>query len=229
MMAFVLLSIQGNYDLGTFFSIFNTLLEVFSVFAQKFKVKVRYSVINFFLSSEGLKVKFVNPVNVRYISFSVSSSSVMEHVVSENVAQPIELLHGVEDKYGGVILYMKDPLDSEVFVAALRASISKWRQEGKKGIWMNLPIELVNLVEAAVKEGFYYHHAEPTYLMLVYWIPETPSTIPANASHRVGVGACVINDEREVLHLRLLSISTLIKSTQNSRWPLCFINMYVSQ
>ncbi|XP_042479326.1 nudix hydrolase 2-like isoform X3 [Macadamia integrifolia] len=123
----------------------------------------------------------------------------MEHVVSENVAQPIELLHGVEDKYGGVILDMKDPLDSEVFVAALRASISKWRQEGKKGIWMNLPIELVNLVEAAVKEGFYYHHAEPTYLMLVYWIPETPSTIPANASHRVGVGACVINDKREIL------------------------------
>ncbi|XP_042479336.1 nudix hydrolase 7-like [Macadamia integrifolia] len=121
----------------------------------------------------------------------------MEHV-SENVAQPIELLHGVEDKYEGVIIDMKDPLDSEVFVDTLRASISKWRQEGKKGVWIKLPIELVNLVEAAVKEGFCYHHAEPKYLMLVYWIPETANTIPAYASHRVGVGACVINDKREV-------------------------------
>ena len=34
--------------------------------------------------------------------------------------------------------------------------------------------------------------------MLVYWIPDTPSTIPANASHRVCVGAIVLNDKREV-------------------------------
>ena len=35
--------------------------------------------------------------------------------------------------------------------------------------------------------------------MLVYWIPDTPSTIPANASHRVSVGAIVLNDKREVI------------------------------
>ncbi|KAJ4976792.1 hypothetical protein NE237_001898 [Protea cynaroides] len=123
----------------------------------------------------------------------------MEHVVSENAAQPVELFHGVEDWYGGVKVEMKDPLDYDVFVATLRASISQWRQEGKKGVWIKFPIELVNLVEAAVKEGFWYHHAEPKYLMLVYWIPESPNTIPANASHQVGVGAFVINDKREML------------------------------
>ncbi|XP_043692608.1 nudix hydrolase 2-like isoform X3 [Telopea speciosissima] len=126
----------------------------------------------------------------------------MEHVVSESGAQPVELLHGVEDDFGGVIVDMKDPMDSESFVASLRASISKWRQEGKKGVWIKLPIELVNLIEAAVKEGFWYHHAEPNYLMLVSWIPDTPNTIPVNASHRVGVGAFVINDKREMLVLQ---------------------------
>lgn len=50
-----------------------------------------------------------------------------------------------------------------------------------------------------LQEGFWYHRAEPSYLMLVYWIPETASTIPANASHRVGIGAIVWNDKREVL------------------------------
>lgn len=48
------------------------------------------------------------------------------------------------------------------------------------------------------QEGFRYHHAELNYLMLVRWLPETPDTIPANASHRVGVGAFVLNDKREV-------------------------------
>ena len=50
-----------------------------------------------------------------------------------------------------------------------------------------------------MQEGFRYHHAEPTYLMLVYWIPESESTIPLNASHRVRVGAVVLNHNKEVL------------------------------
>ncbi|KAE9458353.1 hypothetical protein C3L33_09749, partial [Rhododendron williamsianum] len=68
---------------------------------------------------------------------------------------------------------------------------------GKRGVWIKLPIALVNLVEIAVQEGFRYHHAEPDYLMLVYWIPETANTLPANATHRVVVGAIVMNDKRE--------------------------------
>ncbi|KAJ4976151.1 hypothetical protein NE237_001257 [Protea cynaroides] len=170
--------------------------------SSKFKVqslKVICALNRRSVPKKGLKIKSVDPLTVRYMSHSVSSSSAMENVVSENAAQPVELLHGVEDDFGGVIVDMKDPLDSDVFVATLRASISQWRQEGKKGVWIKLPIELVNLVEPAVKEGFGYHHAEPKYLMLVYWIPESPNTIPANASHRVGVGACVINDKREML------------------------------
>ncbi|KAJ9672404.1 hypothetical protein PVL29_025859 [Vitis rotundifolia] len=49
------------------------------------------------------------------------------------------------------------------------------------------------------QEGFCYHHAEPDYLMLVQWISEPPSTIPANATHRVVIGAIVMNDKRELL------------------------------
>lgn len=68
-----------------------------------------------------------------------------------------------------------------------------------KGVWIKLPIRLAHLVEPTVKEGFRYHHAESDYLMLVYWIPETPDTLPANASHTVGIGAFVMNNNREVL------------------------------
>lgn len=54
-------------------------------------------------------------------------------------------------------------------------------------------------VGGMMQEGFRYHHAEPNYLMLVYWIiPETSCTIPPNASHRVRVGGLVLNDKKEV-------------------------------
>ncbi|XP_050914758.1 nudix hydrolase 2 [Lathyrus oleraceus] len=74
-----------------------------------------------------------------------------------------------------------------------------YSKQGKKGIWINLPLQHSNLVHSAVQAGFRYHHAESDYLMLVYWIPDTPDSIPANASHRVGVGAFVVNNKREVL------------------------------
>ncbi|KAK4369298.1 hypothetical protein RND71_013090 [Anisodus tanguticus] len=114
----------------------------------------------------------------------------------------MEILEAIEDNYGGVTVNMKkeDPMDSNKFHTMLRTSISQWRLEGKKGVWIKLPIELAHLVDAAVKEGFWYHHAEATYLMLVYWIPrEIPHTIPANASHRVGIGAFVLNNDGQVL------------------------------
>jgi hypothetical protein len=34
--------------------------------------------------------------------------------------------------------------------------------------------------------------------MLAYWLPNSTHTLPVNATHRVGVGAFVMNDKREV-------------------------------
>ncbi|KAH7526065.1 hypothetical protein ACOSQ2_016136 [Xanthoceras sorbifolium] len=128
---------------------------------------------------------------------SVSLSS--GKVPNSEVQQEVKLLNGVYDNYGGVVVQMTEPMDSKLFASLLQSSLSHWKQEGKKGVWIKLPIGLVDLVEVAVKEGFWYHHAEPTYLMLIYWIPGGAHTLPANASHRVGIGAFVMNQKREVL------------------------------
>ncbi|CAH9089403.1 unnamed protein product [Cuscuta europaea] len=109
------------------------------------------------------------------------------------------ILAATEDTYGGVTVDMKEKMDSNPFATSLTASMQLWKQQGKKGVWLKLPIELSDLVDVAKKEGFVYHHAEETYVMMVYWIPKTPSTLPANASHQVGIGAFVINDEGEIL------------------------------
>ncbi|CAI9283473.1 unnamed protein product [Lactuca saligna] len=119
----------------------------------------------------------------------------MEQLTVENV----QLLPAKNDDHGGVVIELEEHMDSDVFLTLLKTSLSQWTTQGKKGVWIKIPILLVNLVEPAVKEGFCYHHAESDYVMLVKWIPETTSTIPANASHRVGVGAVVLNHKREML------------------------------
>ncbi|KAK7320255.1 hypothetical protein VNO77_29570 [Canavalia gladiata] len=113
--------------------------------------------------------------------------------------ETIELLSAVEDHHGGIVLSVDQPMDSTLFSSILETSMSNWRQQGKKGVWIKLPIQHSNLVDSAVKAGFRYHHAEPDYLMLVRWMPDIPDTLPANASHRVGVGAFVVNNNKEVL------------------------------
>ncbi|CAA2995729.1 nudix hydrolase 2-like isoform X1 [Olea europaea subsp. europaea] len=115
----------------------------------------------------------------------------------EDEVRKFRVLPACDDEHGGVIVDMKEPMGPTVFQAMLKASLSQWKLEGKKGAWIKLPIELANLVEIAVKEGFWYHHAEPRYLMLAYWIPETKIAIPANATHQVRIGAIVMNDKRE--------------------------------
>ncbi|PSS24756.1 Nudix hydrolase [Actinidia chinensis var. chinensis] len=147
-----------------------------------------------------IKVRFGGEFNIN--SMAAPASRAMEQMVSENEEQEqiSKLLTGMNDEHGGVVVEMTtEPMDAHVFASSLRASISHWRQQGKKGVWIKLPIELVNLVEPAVKEGFYFHHAEPKYLMLVHWIPKTANTLPANATHRVGIGAFVMNEKNEVL------------------------------
>ncbi|KAH7430181.1 hypothetical protein KP509_09G087200 [Ceratopteris richardii] len=117
---------------------------------------------------------------------------------SPSVAEP--LLDGENDSYGGFIVDpSRLPDEPSLFRERLQLSISRWTSEAKKGIWLKLPTEYAVLVPIAVKEGFVYHHAEQDYLMLTLWIPDSICTLPANASHQVGIGALVINSENRLL------------------------------
>ncbi|XP_057510614.1 nudix hydrolase 8-like isoform X2 [Actinidia eriantha] len=109
-------------------------------------------------------------------------------------------LDAFDDEYGGVVVNPERlPSNPNIFASRLQLSLSQWKTKGKKGVWLKLPLERSELVPVAIKEGFQYHHAERGYVMLTHWIPEGPCMLPANASHQVGVGGFVINDENEVL------------------------------
>eukprot|EP00193_Tetraselmis_chui_P016325 CAMPEP_0177776606 /NCGR_PEP_ID=MMETSP0491_2-20121128/14807_1 /TAXON_ID=63592 /ORGANISM="Tetraselmis chuii, Strain PLY429" /LENGTH=268 /DNA_ID=CAMNT_0019295417 /DNA_START=857 /DNA_END=1663 /DNA_ORIENTATION=- len=110
------------------------------------------------------------------------------------------ILPASEDAYGGVIVDKRSlPVSPEIFEKSLAMSLEHWTQYGFKGVWLKIPLAQSALVPAAVRQGFVYHHAEPEYLMLNHWLPQSPSTLPANASHQVGVGGFVLNEKREVL------------------------------
>ncbi|XP_004486350.1 nudix hydrolase 2-like isoform X2 [Cicer arietinum] len=149
-----------------------------------------------------VKIRVKTPVPIRSMSTSPILPQTASEITAEDQVQQVKLLTSTDDHYGGVIVELDQPMDSTTFVSILRASIIHWKQLGKKGVWIKLPIHLVSLAEALVKEGFWYHHAEPKYLMLVYWIPESPNTIPPNATHRVGIGSFVMNEKHEVLVVR---------------------------
>lgn len=110
------------------------------------------------------------------------------------------ILDAFDDEYGGVVIDPNRlPHNPYAFASMLCLSLSQWKKMRKKGIWLKLPLEQSDLVPLAVKEGFQYHHAQPGYVMLTYWIPEGPCMLPANASHQVGIGGFVINQNNEVL------------------------------
>lgn len=75
------------------------------------------------------------------MSLSIDSSS----QVLENGYEHAELLSGNNDEHEGVMVNMEKPMDSKVFLTALRASISLWRKQ--VGVHFNqFPSELVDLI-----------------------------------------------------------------------------------
>ncbi|KAI3809692.1 hypothetical protein L1987_19290 [Smallanthus sonchifolius] len=147
---------------------------------------------------EGLRDKARSAFRTRYVTnMAMNMENSSKDLVNE--VDHVDMLDASFDAFEGVIINIKDDIDENVFMTLLRTSISQWRKQGKKGVWLKLSLELVNLVKPAVKEGFWYHHAEPTYVMLVYWIPESNHTLPPNASHRVGVASFVLNSKGEIL------------------------------
>jgi len=59
-------------------------------------------------------------------------------------------------------------------------------------------------VPVAVKHGFKFHSAEPKSVMMTHWLPDDElCLLPEGASHTVGVGGLVYNeDKREILVVR---------------------------
>lgn len=133
---------------------------------------------------------------------SIGASSALRQGMAGNDdggIQQIQLPGWREHASGGVTVVMKERMDAGVFARWLRASISTWKQQGKKLLWIKLLTEYSHLFGIVLEEGFRYHHSEASYLVFAPWLPVIPNLIPVNACRGVRAIAFVLNDEREVL------------------------------
>ena len=118
----------------------------------------------------------------------------------DDLASPGSVLPHKVDHYNGVIVDANGLPDGEqAFVSQLGSSLVAWKAEGRRGVWLQVPLDKATFVGLAVQAGFTFHHAEPGYVMLTAWLPGGPSPLPANATHQVGVGAFVVNGAGHVL------------------------------
>ncbi|CAN6820774.1 unnamed protein product [Brassica oleracea] len=133
-----------------------------------------------------------------------------------------QIFSGKEDNYGGVVVNLieTEPMTTaQEFESKLDVSLTAWKVQvledtrqtlsclvsfsvlltlghdllGMRGIWIKLSSQLSSLVDSAIKRGFTYHHAENEY------VSHLALFLPINASHRIGIGAFVLNKSREVL------------------------------
>ncbi|KAK8939218.1 Nudix hydrolase 8 [Platanthera zijinensis] len=117
-----------------------------------------------------------------------------------SITRASELLDAYEDEYNGVIIDPQSlPDNANAFADVLQSSLVSWKLEGKKGVWLKILEQQAGLVPIALKQGFSYHHAEKGYVMLTYWIPDEPCVLPSTSTHQIGVGAFVMNENKEVL------------------------------
>jgi ADP-ribose pyrophosphatase YjhB (NUDIX family) len=145
-----------------------------------------------FLKHNYLEKRFA----VQYINMSAVSDPTMT-ASAEDVSIPRSplLFEYNEDKYDGIIVSSKFlPQAEEKFEEMLVHSISYWKANKRRGVWIKIPLEKSSLIPIAVKHGFVFHHAERDYVMLTHWLSdEQECRLPANASHQVGVGCVVIH------------------------------------
>lgn len=72
-------------------------------------------------------------------------------------------------------------IDPASFGRRLRSSLGHWREAGRRGVWLKLPLpQASNLFAVAVEEGFEPHHAEKDYVMLTQWLPGPPASSPSS-------------------------------------------------
>ncbi len=111
----------------------------------------------------------------------------------------MDILKATADRFGGIVIDADavDATDAE-FAVRLAHSVETWQREGFKVVWIELPIEKAALIPPTAQAGFSFHHSREMHLTLTKRL-EPDAFIPPYATHYIGAGGVVLNDERELL------------------------------
>lgn len=86
----------------------------------------------------------------------------------------------------------------EDYPSVLGDTLNLLKGEGIKLVWLFLPLERSDLVEASTAVGFTYHHADEKGLQLTLALVGG-AFIPGYATHYIGAGGVLLDDDMRIL------------------------------
>ncbi len=105
------------------------------------------------------------------------------------------------NRYGGVFIDPSSLPQNGRLRPQLTQALTTWEEAGYVTVWLSIPEQQSDLISTATKLGFAFHHVNKNELMLVLRL-QSDAIIPDNASHFLGAGGVVINDQNELLVIR---------------------------
>ena len=115
------------------------------------------------------------------------------------------------DAYGGITVMVRETQD---FEAELTKALDRWRRDGVRGVWLEVPAALVKYLPSILDHGFTLRGGDATHVLCCAWLPGGDSPLPPGPTHQVGVGA-VVTDRAG----RLLLVQEAVGPAQG-RWKL---------
>ncbi|RME81825.1 MAG: NUDIX domain-containing protein, partial [Caldilineae bacterium] len=104
-----------------------------------------------------------------------------------------------ENEYGGIEVRGEAlPSSPDRFCRDLGEALRAWEHAGYKVAWLQIPIARAALIPVAAEAGFHFHHTRPDYVMMVKAL-FADAFIPPYATHYVGAGGAVFNEQDELL------------------------------
>ena len=120
-------------------------------------------------------------------------------ILSRNRKAEMEPIESTTNSFGGVLPKPEALIpEPQEFKAQLRFSLETWTDQGFRLVWLEIPIDRSQLIPVAVATGFTFHHSGEDYLMLILRLVEG-AFVPAHASHYIGAGGVVLNEQRQLL------------------------------
>lgn len=111
----------------------------------------------------------------------------------------MEIIKAEKNPFGGLIVESEDlPGDPLEFASRLEQSISLWKSEGSKIVWLAIALDKAALIPVCTKAGFVFHHAQEDRLQMTLTLAPG-SFIPPYATHYVGAGGVVLREDGRLL------------------------------
>lgn len=102
-----------------------------------------------------------------------------------------------------VTLQPSGPVSTQLLDFVIESSLVVWHKEGRKTVWLTLPIKHADYLQTVLQHDFVCHHADKHEIVLTKLLVEgMESTIPHYANRTMGAAALVIDENNNVLVIK---------------------------